>query len=170
MFGLKRKIKIKKNRHYPFLPIFLPKWVNKNMNTIRKGKFMFTNSCMYKFEGADQHDVNKLFGFSIGFHHKNSFRFGWRPIIHENKIEIVGYEYHDGIRQPTMPICRVYLNKWYDCEIIYNPLIQRTYYIFNKEIMFNDFKIKKRFGLGYTLGIYFGGNRKAPHDIIIYKK
>ena len=34
----------------------------------------------------------------------------------------------------------------------------------------NDVKLAKKSGLGYTLGVYFGGNEKAPQDITIYKK
>jgi len=34
----------------------------------------------------------------------------------------------------------------------------------------NDVKLAKKAGLGYTLGVYFGGNEKAPQDITIYKK
>ena len=34
----------------------------------------------------------------------------------------------------------------------------------------NDIKLAKKTGLGYTLGVYFGGNEKAPQDITIYKK
>lgn len=163
---------IRKGRHYPFtfFPVALPFWVKRKDINVRKAKFMFTDSCMFDLQDEDQHDVNKLFGFSIGHHQKrSSFRFGWRPILSENKIEIVAYEYHDGVRQPTMPICRVELNKWHNCRIIYLPNIQRTYYEFGETEFMNNFQLQKRWGLGYTLGIYFGGNEKAPHKITIFK-
>jgi hypothetical protein len=115
--------------------------------------------------------VNKLFGFSIGHHHNNSsFRFGWRPILSENLIEIVAYEYHDGFRMKTMPICRVELNKWHDFTIIYNANKNKSIYFVNEVEFYNEVKLMKKYGLGYTLGIYFGGNEKAPQDITIYKK
>ena len=166
------KIKISKGHHYPWLiPITFPFWVKKKGSTVRKAKFFFTNSCLFNLYDEDQHDVNKLFGFSIGWHHKTSFRFGWRPILNENKIEIVAYEYHDGIRQPTMPICRIFPNQWYEFIISYNRKKVRTYYFVDDEGFTNLVKLKGRnYGLGYTLGIYFGGNEKAPQDIIIYKK
>lgn len=143
---------------------------------------MFTESCMFDLHDEDQWDVNKLFGFSIGYHHKTSFRFGWRPKLDSGLIEIVAYEYHDGMRQKTMPICKIPINKQYRFKIGYLPHINRTYYsvqdvetqkkIAEREIyeFSNDIELKKKGGLGYTLGIYFGGNEKAPQDITIYKK
>ena len=173
-----RKIKIRKGFHlpFPFIWLGLPFWVKKNKVTIRSKKFKFTDSCMFNLHDEDQWDVNKLFGFSIGHHHHgSSFRFGWRPILENNTIEIVAYEYHDGVRQKTMPICEVKLNEWYMFNIIYNPQTQISQYFVNHEFVFsksfkNIFKLKKRWGMGYTLGLYFGGNEKAPQDIIIYKK
>jgi len=140
---------------------------------------MFTDSCMFNLHDEDQWDVNKLFGFSIGNHHSgSSFRFGWRPILKNNTIEIVAYEYHDGIRQKTMPIAEVKLNKWYQYQIGYFPRLNRTHYVINDSEIINgtnyqfsnDFTLKKKSGLGYTLGVYFGGNEKAPQNIVICKK
>lgn len=178
------KIKIKRGRHYPFLlPWALPIWVKKNEGTFRTAKFLFTDSCMFDLHDEDQWDVNKLFGFSIGHHQKgSSFRFGWRPKLETMTIEIVAYEYHDGLRFKTMPICEVEPNKVYKFRVGYLPHIDRSYYnvsdtktgklIKDRFIVdfANDVKLAKKSGLGYTLGVYFGGNEKAPQDIIIYKK
>ena len=137
---------------------------------------MFTEECLYNLHDEDQHDVNKLFGFSIGLHHKNSYRFGWRPILEERKIEIVGYEYRDGVRQPTMPIVRINIDEVYEFILVYEPTnIRRTEYVVIKmateehKSIENFFVVKRRFGFGYKLGIYFGGNEKAPHDMTIYQ-
>ena len=177
------KIVIKKGRHYPWgIPLALPVWVKKNEGKFRTAKFMFTDSCMFDLKDEDQWDVNKLFGFSIGHHHNTSFRFGWRPKLETQTIEIVAYEYHDGFRFRTMPICEVELNTCYTFRIGYLPHINRSYYnvsdcktdklIKDRFIVDfkNDVKLQKKWGLGYTLGVYFGGNEKAPHDITIYKK
>ena len=166
------KIRIKKGRHYPYLiPIIFPFWVRKNNNNCRSAQFMFTDSCMFDLHDEDQWDVNKLFGFSIGHHHNgSSFRFGWRPILSENKIEIVAYEYHDGVRQKTMPICKIELNQWYKFTGLYNNIINKSVYFVNKINFINNMKLINKSGLGYTLGVYFGGNEKAPQDITIYKK
>lgn len=170
------KIKIKKGRHYPFLlPWTLPFWIRKGGITAgygqRSARFQFTESCLFDLHDEDQHDVNKLFGFSIGNHHKgSSFRFGWRPKLKNATIEIVAYEYHDGVRQKTMVICEVEINRWYKYDILYSAHAQRTTYFVNNFAFRNTFELKKKYGLGYTLGVYFGGNEKAPQDIIIYKK
>ena len=178
------KIKIKKGKHYPWgIPLAMPIWVKKNDGTFRTAKFLFTDSCMFDLKDEDQWDVNKLFGFSIG-HHQNgsSFRFGWRPLLNNMTIEIVAYEYHDGFRFKTMPICEVELNTVYKFRVGYLPHINRSYYhvsdtktgklIKDRFIVdfANDVKLARKSGLGYTLGVYFGGNEKAPHDITIYKK
>jgi hypothetical protein len=166
-------MKIKKGKHYPFL-YFLwirPIWVRNNKTTIRESNFMFTDSCIFDLKDEDQHDVNKLFGFSIGHHQKgSSFRFGWRPILDKNKIEIVAYEYHDGVRQKTTPMGLVNLNQWYHCNIAYLPMINRSYFCFGDLEFEHHVELKKKTGLGYTLGVYFGGNEKAPQDITIFKR
>ena len=178
------KIRIKKGRHYPYLiPIAFPFWVKKNEGSFRTARFKFTESCMYDLGDEDQWDVSKLFGFSIGHHHeRSSFRFGWRPLLNNRTIEIVAYEYHDGWRTKTMRICELQLDKWYKFRIGYLPFINRTQYLVmdeetdklikDREIyeFTNDVKLAKKSGLGYTLGVYFGGNEKAPQNITIYKK
>jgi len=168
----KVKIVIKKNKHYPWLiPIVLVIWVKRKISTIRTANFLFTDSCLYDLRDEDQWDTNKLFGFSIGHHqHQSSFRFGWRPILKENKIEIVAYEYHNGLRNKIMPICRVTINEWHVFRIIYIPDLGRCYYRINDIEFVNKFCLMKKHGWGYILGVYFGGNKKAPQDIIIHKK
>jgi hypothetical protein len=131
---------------------------------------MFTESCLYDLKDEDQWDVNKLFGFSIGMHHKISFRFGWRSILETKEIEIVAYEYYDGVRQVTKIIDRVGINEWHRYILCYYPLIQKVVYYISgaKKGLTTDVKIKKKWGWGYTLGLYFGGNDKAPQKIVIY--
>lgn len=166
------KIKIGKGKHYPWsIPIAIPFWVKKRNINFRIAEFMFSRSCLFNLYDEDQHDVNKLFGFSIGHHQKqSSFRFGWRPLLDEQLIEIVGYEYHDGVRQPTIPICKVSLNEWHKFTISYNNIINRTFYFVDHNSVMKETILKKKHGLGYTLGVYFGGNERAPQDIVIYKK
>jgi hypothetical protein len=166
------KITIGKNRHYPWLiPIGFPFWVGRKKTSIRTAKFMFTESCMFDLKDEDQWDVNKLFGFSIGHHHHTSFRFGWRPLLKENLVEIVAYEYHDSKRQKTIPFHKVELNKWYEYTIMYDPIKKQIHYLVSAGgFQRHDLSIKRKWGLGYTLGIYFGGNEKAPQNITIFKR
>lgn len=167
------KIVIRKNNHYPFpcIPIGWPLFINSI--TTREASFKFTNSCMYNLHDNDQHDINKLFGFSIGKHHLNSFRFGWRPILEENKIEIVSYEYQNGVRKKAYTLCRINVNDTIKLTVTYNKKGECiTYNATVNGVNYTHFSysvIKSSSFIGYTLGLYFGGNKRAPHDIIIYK-
>lgn len=166
------RLTIKKGRHYstPF-PFPFPFRVRKNVNSSRSGQFKFSNSCMYDLEDEDQLDVNKLFGFSIGHHHNgSSFRFGWRALLDKKLIEIIAYEYHNGVRQGIKSICELNLNKWYNFKLTYNPQEQTTTYIVEENMVIIDVNLNKKSGWGYTLGLYFGGNRRAPQDIVIFRK
>jgi hypothetical protein len=169
------KLVIPKNfrRPFPYFGIFLPVLIRKDKSFSITKRFKFTESTIYYFDDEDQFDVNKLFGFSVGMHHNNSVRFGWRPNSDLSRIEIVGYEYHDKLRIPTLPICEIRLNKWYEYQIKYN---HETSYI---EYLVTDgdekfgtkhpFKLKNKINFGYKLDLYFGGNKTAPHKMIFYK-
>jgi len=169
-----RKIKIRKGKHYPGIIPFnfpLPVWIKKDSTKTRQFEFLFDDTCLYNLYDEDQWDVNKLFGFSIGHHHnKSSFRFGWRAILEGNLIEIVAYEYHDGFRHKTMPICKVPLNQWNKFTLTYDNTMGRTTYEVNNVTFQNEFSLVDDHGLGYTLGVYFGGNEKAPQDVILRKR
>ena len=169
------RLTIPKNfrRPFPYFGIFAPVLIKKDRSYSITKSFMFTESTIYQFDDADQYDVNKLFGFSFGIHHNNSVRFGWRPNGDLSKIEIVGYEYHDKLRIPTIPICEVQLNEWYVYQLKYNA---KTSYIEYTVIsdgenfgMQHPIKLKKMFNFGYKLDLYFGGNKTAPHKMIFYK-
>jgi hypothetical protein len=135
---------------------------------------MFTGSCLYDLKDEDQGDVNKLFGYSLGLHHNNSLRFGWRANIKNATIEIVAYEYRLKVRYVT-PICEVKLNEPYRFDIQYNGYSQVTYTVYEDngfQVMsiVNPLQLQRKYNIGYTLGLYFGGNEKAPQDITLYKK
>jgi len=171
---MKKLIRKNTRRPFPYFE-FIPHitFINRSF-TISK-RFKFTESAIYYFNDDDQFDVNKLFGFSVGMHHNNSFRFGWRPNKELNKIEIVGYEYHDKIRIPIIPICEVELNRWYTYSIKYSSSLKRVDYIVNDDF-YNFFgsgdeiNLKHKINFGYRLGLYFGGNKKAPHNMVIYRE
>jgi len=171
---MQKKILKNKRRAFPFFDLFIPVLIRKNKSKTIVRYFKFTDSTMYWFDDEDQHDVNKLFGFSIGLHHQNSFRFGWRPNEDLNKMEIVGYEYLNKLRIPTIPICDVELNRWYRYEMKY--IAETKYFQYTVTDGNETFstahpvKLKHKINIGYRLFLYFGGNKKAPHDMIIYRK
>ncbi|MFW6219734.1 MAG: hypothetical protein ACOC33_02735 [bacterium] len=172
-----KKIRIKEGKHYPFPGFFIPIpiLVCKRGKSYRR-RFAFTDSCMYDLKDEDQLDCNKLFGFSIGHHHKNnSFRFGWRADLNKKKIEILYYAYIDGVRQKPIPLIFVNPYALYTYEMIYNPklkiinlMITDTYEQKTRNSFTFPVESNKLKGLGYKLGTYFGGNEKAPQDIVIF--
>jgi len=171
---MKLNILKNKRRPFPFFDFPVPVLIKRNKDYSITKHFKFTESAIYFFDDEDQHDVNKLFGFSFGYHHYNSVRFGWRPNKTLDKIEIVGYEYVNKLRIPTIPICEVELDKWYKYELKYKGGIfgQIEYDVTDGEEHFglvHPITIKHDCNLGYKLYLYFGGNKKAPHKITIFK-
>lgn len=171
---MKKIILKNKRRPFPFFDFPRPILIKRGKDFSITRYFKFTESAIYLFDDEDQHDVNKLFGFSFGYHHHNSVRFGWRPNETLDKIEIVGYEYIDKLRVPTIPICDVELNKWYKYELKYKGGMfgQIEYSVtdgIEQHTTVHPITIRKDFTLGYRLYLYFGGNKKAPHNILIYQ-
>lgn len=126
----------------------------------------FTDSCVYDID-QDQTDINKLFGFSYGFHHNQSDRIGWRYNPIYNKIEILLYSYECKKRYSFL-LGSFNINE--NITISLSSKIEKTYRFItielnNKRISY-CLKHNKNFW-GYTLGSYFGGNRTAPHNILI---
>jgi len=166
-----RKIKKNWRRPFPwfeFIPIIFKK--NKSFSIVKD--FEFTPSTMYHFDDADQFDVNKLFGFSIGMHHTNSFRFGWRPSKDLLKMEIGAYEYHNKVRVFILPLCEVEIGKNYKYEINYLSDKKQVQYKIvedNNTLVTHISNVDVKKYWGYKLGLYFGGNKKAPHDMIFFQ-
>ncbi|MFN3403645.1 MAG: hypothetical protein ACK40G_06070 [Cytophagaceae bacterium] len=125
----------------------------------------FDSSAVYKTSiPENQEDINKLFGFSDcdSHHHTNSARFGWRWF--NSSLQIFAYCYNQGQRVDNF-ITSVELNKKY----LYKISLTDSEYKFeldNKSIAVP----RACSGPGvnkYFLLPYFGGDEKAPHNIII---
>lgn len=130
----------------------------------------FNNSAVY-FIGKDQSDINKLFGFSLGYHHTNSLRVGWRYVPDKGSIEIVSYVYDSKNRLKEKHI------DWLDFKV------RKTYFIVLHDNLFYEFgykvngvsvkvaegllEIERKRYFSYPLSLYFGGNCEAPHDIVL---
>jgi hypothetical protein len=127
----------------------------------------FTESCLYNIEDNDKYDINKLFGFSRGWHHKNSARFGWNCI--DGKINIYAYCYVDGERK-YKEVCSVNILTNYQMSI--NDF--GSFYLFsvysNRNINEVIIEKNKTTSFGYKLYPYFGGNKKSPQKIKILMK
>ncbi len=134
-----------------------------------KYEIIFSKNCIYKFNDVDDFDINKLFGISLGFHHKNSIRFGWN--VDGEKIAIYTYCYKFGERFMDK-IVSVSVEKKYTFEI---KNFKESYdlKIINESGQIvgwaNIFKPETP-NWGYRLFPYFGGNKTAPHDMEIKMK
>jgi hypothetical protein len=130
----------------------------------------FTKTCLYE----DVPFINKLFGFSRGYHHYNSVRFGWRPV--SNKIELVAYMYIKGNRileiREDIHIAFIDVSTTYNLEIkqLNNKAIFKVSNKDNQLISVREFPFQTGFKLGYYLNPYFGGKPTAPHNMYIYIK
>lgn len=158
--------KIKKDKHYS------NGFFHKLIHLFRDKKYvkhtiMFDDSFEYDLGTEDQLDINKLFGYSIGFnHHKNSVRFGWNCI--KGELCIYTYCYFNGERKMDF-LTTIKPNT----ENKFSINDKGDYYLFtvidhNDKITQTKIdKVKKSF-FKFNLWPYFGGNRTAPHDIKIF--
>lgn len=162
--------KIQKGKHYSSCSTLKFHFNKKSI----KFNISFSDDCIYNLESSDQFDINKLFGLSYGLHHKNSARFGWRWNLEKKKFEILAYVYRDGKRinewEEDILIAEIKPVLIYEMEIIkdnenyiFTVTTTNRKNIYKKTIKCgnecNDF--------GYHLFPYFGGNQKAPHNMLI---
>lgn len=176
---------IKKGKHRA-KPLRVGVYFNKNRIAF---KVMFDSSCKYFIDGEDMMDINKLFGIAFvpwylipfamisslfislfsNLHHKDSARYGWRFNINLNKFELFSYCYVNGVRKTEL-ITTVFLNQWFDAELVIN----RYNYEFNVIKNGDEFNgiVEKTHNkkIGYRLNPFFGGNPTAVQDTRIEMK
>jgi hypothetical protein len=125
---------------------------------------IFDSNCEYVTDDPlNQYDINKLYGLSdCGTYHKrNSVRFGWR--WDGTSIEINSYVRVDGVFKFSK-ICNVNVNEPNDYSIV----IFTDYYLFKvNDIEYIVDKNCNYEGKRYKLWPYFGGDEKAPHEMVI---
>lgn len=172
-----KEVKIKKGRH---LSNMLTKPLLRKTEVLT-AEVLFTESCRYEVQPQDQKDWNKLFGMSFGFcplikqyqMHYNSARFGWRYNTLKKVIEVTPYLYDNGKRLYAeilgMKPAELNIGQKYLMSII--PLNNEvTYEIVDMDdnVIFRETIHQAVPSLkGWQAPPYFGGNQKAPHDIII---
>lgn len=148
----------KANKHW-----FFPYTFGLTLSKTIAYEVQFGYGCKYDI-GEDQSDINKLFGVGYWFHHRNSARIGWR--YYNDRIELHYYCYVNG-KRITGLLGHAAMNK----PVVVKYTYTKKAYIFefnNEELMSVPHSGHSRFG--YLLGTYFGGNRKAPHEMRIYMK
>lgn len=141
----------------------------------------FDKNCLYQIEGEDSHDINKLFGFSTAWHHHvQSIRLGWRCLDGKG-IEILTYPHDAEVEESKerfinfegiFLLDQVEPKQRFECQI-FNHRDEFTFYYRSGEYenMVNIPKLSYHFTfIHYYLYPYFGGNKRAPHDMDIYMK
>lgn len=149
---------IKKGHHYSNQ--FLYKLVTFfNFKNKRSNIVEFNESALYVDSDKQNDYINKLFGFSNGLHHKNSYRFGWNCL--NNKLHIYAYTYINGVlNKQDMGVIEI--NKEYRFTIrVYDNKCVYTYSDseYNVRQLIINVPFKKVFG--YLLWPYFGGKKTA---------
>lgn len=128
--------------------------------------FSFDDTAKYILEKYNQPAINKLVGFSDGtiFHHKNSFRIGWNYNIQTDCIDIYSYIYKDSVRS-EFHIGSVNINAKYEIKV---RCTNESYIVkFNRNLYSFERSQEIKWGYKNILWPYFGGIRKAPHNIKI---
>lgn len=112
---------------------------------------------------VNQHDLNKLFGFSdcTSSHQHNSARFGWRWF--NNQLEVYAYCYANGVRSSKF-MTILNLEQDYECSI---RIHDRRYIFYLNGVSVTMDRGCDSGGARYYLFPYFGGDEKAPHNITI---
>lgn len=153
------RVKANKHRFTPSFPLIV------TTTTLRRA-IKFDTSCAYDLKSDDQLDINKLFG--VGYfphHHYNSARFGWRWNIEKPAMEIFAHCYDNGERKSEY-ICDVPLRVYCDYVLNVNKNSYEFIVVTPKGTHYKNIETKPRyFRFGYFLRPYFGGNRKAPHEM-----
>ena len=157
---------IKKNKHHAS-PFTVGIWFGKK--EIRRD-ITFFPSCKYNINDEDQEDTNKLFGIGyLPHHHIDSARFGWRYDVLQNKFIISAYCYVDEQRiikelctVDVMQTCTFIIKKEVDG---YTFKVQPKHLLYQVKSVFIPLYHTKY--ISYPLGFYFGGDKTAPHDMMI---
>lgn len=152
--------KIKKGNHYS---LHLPKLHLGKTNL--KVKFRFLDGCWFPLKVKDDYAVNKLCGWSYGWHHKNSIRCGWTPNKEQDKIDLFFYIYSNGERH-IHSFCTIDIRTEYSLEIdlIINLLSFSIRSDSSPSTILSYYYEKPKSKLGYMLFPYIGGNLPAHTD------
>jgi len=152
---------IKKGKHYcsklfRFSPYLRKERFSQNV--------IFTTSCKYHLDYPDNLDINKLFGLSYGYHHRNSARFGWH--YNAGNIQLFAYCYINGKRKESF-ICSLKIGTQYKLTLITTSK-KYCFVVTSKETLRQVQVPHPRIpNYGYRLNPYFGGNQVAPQEMEI---
>lgn len=145
----------------------------------------FDESCTYTLPGVDQRDWNKGGGLSFDLFTNNtdSAMWAWRWSPDRDKMQLTAYAHVEGKRVIAKTIqgpdqtdgevlAEVEIGQNVDISIDIDRISGRYNYLFStgdaRAYTWLPFEHKKR--TGRTIGLWFGGNRKAPQKISVFLK
>ena len=161
---------IRKGWHFSLSNIlmrFIPRMGTKSVTY----NFMFEKDSWFQAKDPDDFDINKLCGFSFGYHHKNSVRVGWTPMFSTpGNFTLYFYIYNNGERI-SKTFTNVRPGTEYDLTISFDD--DKVSFAIKSEkspdvTSASEKFILPWFRLGYYLWPYFGGNKTAPKKIAMY--
>ncbi len=133
----------------------------------------FHSNCAYDLGNANQADINKLYGFSVGLFSGNDFnsaRFGWRWSMPKGKIELLAYVYVGGQRINEWDVDTFMGDVGLNSQVFTEISVEPTTYMFrsvNNGVEIIKYIPRGGSGAGYNQYPYFGGNEVAPHTMTI---
>lgn len=153
---------IKKGKHYsthlPSLHFGIKKM---------KVSFSFGVSCWYRMIDPDDYAINKLCGFSLGFHHRDSIRCGWHPSEKLGMIDLFFYLYNGGKRIEHQ-FTTVSTFKGYELTILMGrSSVSFELHGSGQSAFGSTAFVPPRFLPGYQLFPYIGGKKPARVDTFI---
>lgn len=137
--------------------------------------FKLPKETWFPYKDPDDLDINKLAGYSYGYHHTNSIRIGWTPDFgREGCFTLYFYIYNNGVR--TMKkFTGIKADIEYSLTITLVPGI--NYVTFDMTsgggmppVKASETFVVPSFKLGYSLWWYFGGNKTAPKKMVAWIK
>lgn len=165
-----------KGWHYPIplTEIAFPQMFSLGHDSIKlEAEVLFHDNAAYTIEGEDQWDWNKLCGIMLGINgiHNNSFRFGWRYNPQSEKIELSSYIYENANRH-FKKVDEISLNELARLTVVLSSESNElTINMFINDSLSDSYAYRitslngREYIMAYQSGLYFGGNRPAPHII-----
>lgn len=170
--------KIRKGGRYSSIFLGIPHAILLHFGNEILHKVKFLPNCKYQTKyAANQTDVNKLFGFTIGLTsvHDNSARFGWYYDPNIDRIQLVAYMYVDGVCTHRN-IAQLYTGVQYEMGIARMKTVfmdrEAVYFMVDGVVLYvhSVDKPRKLPRINFKCFPYFGGTEAAPHTISIELK